>query len=707
LPDGLALDPLGNVWISFKKSGAILRVNSPATATALGFGTCADFVQQVAENPALARGNSLAFIGHDLWGADASPFVITNADSTCQAVGTTPGQKPVCSTVANTPGIPGTTFIPPDLAGVAPADMMGDQTYPHLNGNNLYFTTGNDVIWTGNVAGSAPRFTLNPFEPAGAFVFNGNPVVNVNGLAIDATDTAQIVSYTGDDPSGLATLAAGRWWQVQQNPDVPAIPGVPSVVRATGGPASADVSWGEAQNGQTVTSYTVVTTASDGSAVPNVTVLPPAGGTFPPNFVTVTGLTNSTGVPPGPTYTFQVSATNAVGTSALSAPSNSVLLPGIPVPGIPTSISAVAGDGAAFVSWAAPPNAANQNITSFVITSSPNGIIDTVNGATATSGIVAGLTNGVNYTFTVHATNAGGNGLESTPSNVVTPGAKPVVAVHVGGPASVTTNPTQATYPVTITNTSVFPVNLASVTFTLTEAVPSVPAATILVAQTNFGSCGSGNSATLTCNLGSLAAGQVVTINVIAQIQQSNVTLSAAFSGSDVSANAVTGTGSQTTTVPAPGVGGGTGIAVTVTASTQSSSIHPLGSTNHVFGLSNTSSDVANGLVLTITEPAGITVVNGGVTAVSNLASDPASCIAPTVNANGTTTIVCSIAQLGGNNKNGGKPTAAQTVTVTVKITANALPKGTTSLAVIAKDSLAFNGFDTLPNSASFTQNIK
>ncbi len=87
LPDGLALDPLGNVWLSFKKSGSLIRINSPATATSVGFGTCADFVQQVAESPSQGRGNGIAFIGHDLWGADASPFVITNADSTCQAMG--------------------------------------------------------------------------------------------------------------------------------------------------------------------------------------------------------------------------------------------------------------------------------------------------------------------------------------------------------------------------------------------------------------------------------------------------------------------------------------------------------------------------------------------------------------------------------------------------------------------------------------------
>ena len=86
VPNGLALGPDGNLYIGFKKQGGIIRINSPATATSAGFGTCADLVQLVAQTPG-GGGNGLAFIGHDLWQAgEGGPFVIKNADTTCQAL---------------------------------------------------------------------------------------------------------------------------------------------------------------------------------------------------------------------------------------------------------------------------------------------------------------------------------------------------------------------------------------------------------------------------------------------------------------------------------------------------------------------------------------------------------------------------------------------------------------------------------------------
>ena len=79
-PSALGLSPLGDVWVGFAASGEILRFNSPGTATATGFGSCAQFVQVVAASPDNATTSGLAWIGHDLWGADGtSVFVITNA----------------------------------------------------------------------------------------------------------------------------------------------------------------------------------------------------------------------------------------------------------------------------------------------------------------------------------------------------------------------------------------------------------------------------------------------------------------------------------------------------------------------------------------------------------------------------------------------------------------------------------------------------
>ena len=121
----------------------------------------------------------------------------------------------------------------------------------------------------------------------------------------------------------------------------------------------------------------------------------------------MTGLTNGT------TYTFTVSATNAVGTGPASTPSNSVTPSAPTVPGQPSGVSATAGNGSATVSWTAPNNGGSA-ITSYTVTPYIGSAAQTpvtVSGSPpATSTTVTGLTNGTTYTFTVSATNAIGLG---------------------------------------------------------------------------------------------------------------------------------------------------------------------------------------------------------------------------------------------------------------------------------------------------------
>jgi hypothetical protein len=85
-------------------------------------------------------------------------------------------------------------------------------------------------------------------------------------------------------------------------------------------------------------------------------------------------------------------------------------------PGAPTSVSAVAGNRSALVSWKAP---ASGTVTGYEVTSSPGKHL-TVVLATFTSVVVAGLVNGTAYTFSVVAESAGGTGPASLPSTAVT-----------------------------------------------------------------------------------------------------------------------------------------------------------------------------------------------------------------------------------------------------------------------------------------------
>lgn len=90
----------------------------------------------------------------------------------------------------------------------------------------------------------------------------------------------------------------------------------------------------------------------------------------------------------------------------------------VAAPGAPTSVSAVAGDGEATVSFTAPASDGGRPIKGYTVTSTPGDI--TASG-TASPIVVEGLTNDTAYTFRVAAFNDVGTGTLSSASSAVTP----------------------------------------------------------------------------------------------------------------------------------------------------------------------------------------------------------------------------------------------------------------------------------------------
>ncbi len=584
----VSLGPDGNLWVTQGKGGSIIRINNPATATDTGFGTCADFVQVVATSPDGVTTGDLAWVGHDLWSVDGtSPFVIQNADTTCQALA--PGMTSTCAATSA-------------LAAVGAATTTAsDQIYPQLNGDNLYFGLSavagpplvpGVVFWIADAQGAQtidPAF-INPADiaaylPPSFLPPNPFPLGALGQPGVDYTDPANLVVYTGDDPSnnGITIvppvvgappgLGIGRFWQTcQGNPPVvpapfainvlgvnncptptaSAAPGAPKVARAKAGNGQAIVSWSAAQSVQPVTSYRV-RTFLNGNPLSDAIVNPTGGVAFPPTTATIP-LTNSA----TNSYTFRVAARNGNGESALSPLSNAVKLPGFDTPGIPTQLNAVAGNASALVTWSAPAQSGGAPITSYTVTV----IQQTIRTNTTvtvlapdTTAVITGLVNGTDYSFSVHATNAGGNGMESTPSNLVTPAATPTaVTVSVTGPAIPVFQllPANLTFSVNVTNTTPNAISLGSVVATLTQAVPD--GAFIFFAQPTQGSCSATGPGvlTVTCGLGTLAPLATATINVTATIKANVATLNAAFSGSDIHNLPVAAFGTFTLTPPAP-----------------------------------------------------------------------------------------------------------------------------------------------------------
>ncbi len=205
-------------------------------------------------------------------------------------------------------------------------------------------------------------------------------------------------------PSGQVLVAGGYNGAALSSSEIydssDTAPGAPTGVSAKAGNAQATVSFTPpASNGNSaITGYTV--TSKPGGIT--------AEGLGSP--IIVSGLTN------GASYSFTVTAANAIGTGPASMPSNKVTP--ATVPGAPTGVTATAGDAEATVSFTAPASNGGKAITGYTVTSNPSRIKAEGHTSPIT---VKRLSNGTAYSFTVTATNAIGTGPASSPSNSVTP----------------------------------------------------------------------------------------------------------------------------------------------------------------------------------------------------------------------------------------------------------------------------------------------
>ena len=199
--------------------------------------------------------------------------------------------------------------------------------------------------------------------------------------------TVKATNAVGTGPASNSLLA------------IPAtVPGAPTLTSANAGSGSVTLAWSapSSNGGSTVTGYTA--TPSPGGFTCTT-----SGATG----CTVTGLTNGT------SYSFTVRATNALGTGPASNALSATPVAAATVPGAPSLVSAVRGNGQVTLTWSAPFSDGGTPVTGYVATASPGGFSCTTSGLSCT---VTGLTNGTTYSFTVTATNAVGTGGASTRS---------------------------------------------------------------------------------------------------------------------------------------------------------------------------------------------------------------------------------------------------------------------------------------------------
>ena len=235
--------------------------------------------------------------------------------------------------------------------------------------------------------------------------------------------------------------------QAVRTVNVATIPGAPAGLRAIAGDSQVELSWRVPANngGVAIIDYIIQYSANAGASWTTFN-----DGTSTSTSATVTGLTN------GQSYQFRASAVNSIGTGSasnvVSATPTVTVQSVITAPGIPTSLSATAGNGEITLSWTAPADNGNSPIIDYVIDQSRDGGTTWVDStppiSVGTTVTVTGLTNDQVYQFRVSATNVHAPGepsdiVSATPTasaqpTITAPGAPTNLSVDATGETTVT-----------------------------------------------------------------------------------------------------------------------------------------------------------------------------------------------------------------------------------------------------------------------------
>lgn len=273
-----------------------------------------------------------------------------------------------------------------------------------------------------NISWTAPATGGSPITAYTVTIGNGTTITTCTPSPATATTCAVTGLSNGTTYTVKvhATNSVGDGAETATVPVTPATVPSATIATATRADAGAHVTWTlPADGGDPITGYTLTATAGTKTATCTPTPSTARSCDF-------TGLINGT------RYAITVHATNSVGIGLDSAP---VQVTPARAPDAPRTPVVTAGDHAATIAWTAPADDGGLAITSYTVVSGVGGlscVASTVAGCT-----ISGLGVATSYVFSVHATNAVGDGPAASASAFSAVGlpAAPVVS-GAGGPRS-------------------------------------------------------------------------------------------------------------------------------------------------------------------------------------------------------------------------------------------------------------------------------
>jgi uncharacterized protein (TIGR02145 family) len=225
----------------------------------------------------------------------------------------------------------------------------------------------------------------------------------MNAISKPSAGLMVYCSNCGEDNSGAISFFNGSDWSGGSvDPTKPTVPDKPKITHVELGAGEATVSFNTPGNGGSKIDFYTVTSSPE--PIQKVQLRQSYAGK-----ITIKNLTN------GNQYSFTVTASNEYGVSEPSDPSDLVMVGR--VPGAPTSVTATVRNIQARVSYIVPEYTGTNVITRYTATSSEGGHTGYLSQAGNGTIIVNGLNDGIEYTFTVTATNAIGTGNASIASN--------------------------------------------------------------------------------------------------------------------------------------------------------------------------------------------------------------------------------------------------------------------------------------------------